>query len=695
MYCNNCGMEVPDHAVFCTECGTKISENVESNGNSQESQQAINSVNMDNYINDTNNSVVGVAEVKNGKKLTKGKIIAIVGGVAATLAIGIISCVLIFGGKDYNKVATSDKERDEVVVSQTVSDEAVLTDNEIGVELDNVLSYLKSGNYSSSKDLLLSLNVDSNSMYAERYLQLNDIINLELVLEPEFDVSDFPLVVLNFGCKKSDIKIDKSNITIVDEGTIMVVKDVVQTDTALKVSFDVFEDMEGVTNRNIVVKLKLNDTELEFDTVYTPPVLEQANIQIVSTDVSDYPRIKLYVRIEDAASEESIAGLTNESLVIREIEGGEYLAREVNALEQLKGNEGLSIDLLADKSASMTEDIYQVKEVMQEFVNSLDFSKGDQVEIIAFDSYVMYMCTYTNDSTLLENGINNMSTYGQTALYDALMCGIKDASYQTGARCVIAFTDGLDIVSNSSEFDVINEAIQNSVPVYIIGTGGADETVLKNIADSTGGYYWNIDNLNDMNDILQKIYVEQKDMYCIEYITDENIDQYKDREVNIILADKGYGENFRDTFTPVVTLKSTNHTSRYELIMDDISWEEANQKCIEMGGHLATITSESEMVTIEELAENNGAKYVWLGGYTSVNGEYVYGHWVTGEPFDFTAWYTDEPSRNDMDGTPEMYIMLWKINEEWSWNDQRNDLIKDTGLDYFKGKIAYVCEYVN
>ena len=97
------------------------------------------------------------------------------------------------------------------------------------------------------------------------------------------------------------------------------------------------------------------------------------------------------------------------------------------------------------------------------------------------------------------------------------------------------------------------------------------------------------------------------------------------------------------------------------------------------------------MDLLSEMAEKSGLKYLWIGGYTSQRGSEIYGHWTTGEPFDYTAWTPDEPSWYDKDGTPEFYIMLWRLNDVWCWNDQRDDVAAD--FDYFKGKMGYIIEY--
>lgn len=416
--------------------------------------------------------------------------------------------------------------------------------------------------------------------------------------------------------------------------------------------------------------------------------------KLVSTDVSEYPKVKLYFNITDEYGDS--VSLAKAKAAIRErLSGGEFVEREVKSIQRLEGREGLSIDLVVDKSGSMDGSLYRVQEVMTQFVESLDYKAGDKVEIISFDSYVMYMCSYTSDVNLMRNGIYNMTPYGMTALYDALAEGITNAKNQGGARCVIAFTDGYDNESYHTPGEIINMACNYGVPVFIIGAGDVDSYTLQNIAHSTGGYYWDIDDLYDMNDILRQIYDEQKDMYCVEYISDSSIGQYDERNIQYIISDGDYGSSGDQYFTPIKTIEKVQHSSRYELVKETVSWSEANQAAINKGGHLATITSESEMQQLSQMAEKAGLKYVWLGGYTSVRYDEAFGHWVTGENFDYTAWYPGEPSRNDKDGAPEMYLMLWKVQDEWSWNDQRNDPAGETGIKSFIDATGYIIEYEN
>ncbi len=419
---------------------------------------------------------------------------------------------------------------------------------------------------------------------------------------------------------------------------------------------------------------------------------QPVNISYVSSDVSDYPLVKVYFTAEDNSG--NAVTFTSPDVGIKEmVSGGKEVEREVKSIEQLKGKEGVSFSLVADKSGSMDGDLHQMQSIMSQFVDALDYRSGDRAELIAFDTYVMYMCTYTDDPQLLKNGINNMSADGMTALYDALYESLLNAGAQQGARCVIAFTDGNDTESIHTPNEVIQSANELSVPIFIIGTNSS-QSDYNRIAENTGGQYWNINNVSDMHQILDQIYAQEKEMYCVEYVSDSKEEAKKERKINLAVADEKYGGVTEMQFIPTEARKSSSNGSRYEFIKGDLNWKEANTECMKRGGHLITITSEEELKKAADMAEAAGVKYVWIGGYTSIRNRNAYGHWITGESFSYQKWYPGEPSRDDLDGTDEMYLMLWNVDSNgWTWNDQRKDLFTPELAHIFTGKTGYICEY--
>ena len=119
-----------------------------------------------------------------------------------------------------------------------------------------------------------------------------------------------------------------------------------------------------------------------------------------------------------------------------------------------------------------------------------------------------------------------------------------------------------------------------------------------------------------------------------------------------------------------------------------MSWTEAEQRCREMGGHLAVISDAEELDTVTALAEEQGLDFLWVGFYRAEGGDIV---WVNGEEGYF-VWGSGQPSGTDTDGTSENFGLLWHTDSGWIYNDSRNDPAADYPAVY-SGRIGFVCEY--
>ena len=139
---------------------------------------------------------------------------------------------------------------------------------------------------------------------------------------------------------------------------------------------------------------------------------------------------------------------------------------------------------------------------------------------------------------------------------------------------------------------------------------------------------------------------------------------------------------------PTVDPATLPHT--YEAIRADVGWLEAQQAAAERGGQLVTINNAEELQQVIDLATQAGFDRVWIGAHR-VNGDIV---WESGETVDFYQWDAREPSYTDSgDGAVEDYVMLWKLNGKWVYNDSReNPLTNFYGM--YGGRTGYVVEYV-
>lgn len=248
-------------------------------------------------------------------------------------------------------------------------------------------------------------------------------------------------------------------------------------------------------------------------------------MNIVQKDISSYPKVKLYLDIKDQADQvienldKSIFFLTQKDAV-----SGEYIKKEITNVLQLDQNESININLVADLSASMSNNLQSAKGIMNNFLNTVQFGVGDQIALTGFSDTSYVIQNFTSEKNDIISRVNDMTTYGGTKLYDTLIEAVINVYGQSGAKCVIAFTDGLDNRSASSSEEVIRVAKNCGIPIFIIGIGyEVDDNILGQIANSTGGYYTNIIDINNtMQDIYNTIYTRQKQVYCLEYQSDES-----------------------------------------------------------------------------------------------------------------------------------------------------------------------------
>ena len=272
-------------------------------------------------------------------------------------------------------------------------------------------------------------------------------------------------------------------------------------------------------------------------------IREGWNLSIQQKDVSAYPTVKLYFSVEDEDGN-AVENLKKNVFFLsqKDAENGEYLKHEIVNATQLNENESLNVNLVADISGSMSGNMDATKEVMNTFLDTVQFDVGDKVGLMAFDDISYQLSDFTDSKSSLSAAINKMAENGGTKLYDTLIEAVQTVLPQNGAKCVIAFTDGYDNRSASDIQDVIDYANRYQVPIFIIGIGDDVETgVLREIAESTGGFYESVDYVDSsFEDIYAEIYRIQKEVYCLEYVVDsDNMNEAQD--VSIYVRDREHG----------------------------------------------------------------------------------------------------------------------------------------------------------
>ncbi|MGE0058738.1 MAG: VWA domain-containing protein [Dehalococcoidia bacterium] len=146
------------------------------------------------------------------------------------------------------------------------------------------------------------------------------------------------------------------------------------------------------------------------------------------------------------------------------------------------------IVLLVDVSGSMYgEPIVEARAALQELVKNLDTT--DQVAVLAFSNGVTTLQDFTTNRTQINNGINKLTAFGDTALYDAITEATqKAASSQASRKLVILLSDGASTVNNGARDPSIEAVRASGVSIVSVGLGNQiDREYLQALADASGG----------------------------------------------------------------------------------------------------------------------------------------------------------------------------------------------------------------
>ncbi|MBL0173656.1 MAG: VWA domain-containing protein [Ignavibacteria bacterium] len=156
-----------------------------------------------------------------------------------------------------------------------------------------------------------------------------------------------------------------------------------------------------------------------------------------------------------------------------------------------------SVALVFDASGSMTgSGNAGAKAAGHAFVDTLDLP-GDEAAVLWFNGTVTLAQSMTADHDSLHAAIAALPADGSTAVWDGCYAGLEEliGNSSNPVRTMIVLTDGGDNASTRSPAESISLANRNRIRIFTIGLGsGIQSEILKNIADLTGGRYYETPN---------------------------------------------------------------------------------------------------------------------------------------------------------------------------------------------------------
>ena len=165
-------------------------------------------------------------------------------------------------------------------------------------------------------------------------------------------------------------------------------------------------------------------------------------------------------------------------------------------------NDYTDVILVLDTSGSMIEGrLSQVKSDVNELIGDT-IPKGNNLALITFSDSSSIVTDFTNDSSLLQESVNNLTATGETNYYQALVNVdniLKNYQKESNRDCVVLFlTDGLPTVDTPNEIAQY-KYLKSSYPYLTINgiqyeMGDTPLTEIKNITDNQ--FIANIDTLS-------------------------------------------------------------------------------------------------------------------------------------------------------------------------------------------------------
>lgn len=212
-----------------------------------------------------------------------------------------------------------------------------------------------------------------------------------------------------------------------------------------------------------------------------------------------------------------------------------------------------SIVFLQDVSGSMEgSSLDASREAVRFFLDKA--MKGDEFAIATFASDQGQVdVPFTPDLAVLREAVSSWKGYGTTALHDAVawVPTISNEGHNP-KRFALLITDGIDNASRIAPEEARQIVRQAQLPVYVLGIGSGNPyelsdkgekiyryaDVLSLLAATTGGRYYAISNMEDLQKALTAILSDLRHQYVLGFPTGEGRARQRDVKVEVKSGDR-------------------------------------------------------------------------------------------------------------------------------------------------------------
>jgi len=237
---------------------------------------------------------------------------------------------------------------------------------------------------------------------------------------------------------------------------------------------------------------------LGFRLVRTIPA-SRPHLTINRISTREYPELEVILTVRDQ-DHHLVSGLTQADFLVTQ----DHNPLSFDVRPVMSSGAHLSIALCMDVSGSLSPtDLSAECAFAAALIQSLD--EDDMTAIFTAGTVVNMIQDFTRDKTRLENALTGLAPGGYTSINDMVYLAMENTNLRNGLKAVIALTDGNDSHSHHSGKDLIRLARQMGIPVYTIGCGNFNKTVLQNLADGSGGRFFSSLNADAIGAIFSQL----------------------------------------------------------------------------------------------------------------------------------------------------------------------------------------------
>ncbi len=188
----------------------------------------------------------------------------------------------------------------------------------------------------------------------------------------------------------------------------------------------------------------------------------------------------------------------------------------------------ISLGVVFDTSGSMSNKIDKSRMAALQFFKTAN--PEDEFSLVDFNDQPRVISEFTNSIEEIQNKLTMTQAKGRTALLDAIYLALNQMRQaRNQKKSLLVISDGGDNHSRYTENEIKNVVKEADVQIYAIGIyepiGSRGRTpeelagpsLLTELAETTGGRQFPVENLNDLPDVAGKIGIELRNQYVLGY----------------------------------------------------------------------------------------------------------------------------------------------------------------------------------